>query len=356
MKRILVSGAGGSASYNFIKSIIDNSKKEKVYIVGMDTSPYHLELSPVDKRYLVPGYSDKSYIEKVNEIIKRERISFFHVQPDGELNFVSKNRNKFNVNLFLPNHKTIELCQNKMEFNHFLNKNEIPVPNAYFISSEKKLIAAIKILCKGNKKAWLRATRGAGSKASLPITNLKQAKGWIDYWKNLRGLDYGDFMLSEFLPGREYAFQSLWKEGELLMSQARERIEYIFGNLTPSGQSSSPSVAKTINSDEINELCYKAIKAIDKKANGIFCADLKTDEKGKIKLIEINAGRFFTTSYFFSSQGINMPYYFLKLGLNERIDNKFKKFNNLDENIYWVRMIDMGYKVIKNDKWSSKKI
>lgn len=172
----------------------------------------------------------------------------------------------------------------------------------------------------------------------------------------MKGIGYGDFMISEFLPGREYAFQSLWVDGKLLMSQARERMEYIFGNLTPSGQSSSPSVAKTVNDERLNTLVSDIVKMIDPEATGIFCADLKTDKNGEIKILEINAGRFFTTSLFFSQAGVNMPYYYTKIGLGEPVKSDLKPFNNIPEDWYWVRMIDMGYKLIKDGKWTSKEI
>jgi carbamoyl-phosphate synthase large subunit len=85
-------------------------------------------------------------------------------------------------------------------------------------------------------------------------------------------------MVSEFLPGKEYAFQSIRENGEIVMSQARERIEYLYGFLSPSGQSSTPSIAKTVHNEEINELVSKVVKLIDPNATGIFCADLKTDK------------------------------------------------------------------------------
>jgi len=356
MKRILVTGAGGSAAYNFIESLRNNPEKEKFFIIGTDMSPYHIELSNVDKRYLLPGVKDPNYLKKLNKLIKKEKIDFLHCQPDVEVDFLSKNINKIKTKTLLPNPKTVDICQNKMEFNRILKENNISVPDAFHIKSKRDLKNGMKELLKNNEKVWLRATKGAGSKAALPVKELCHAEMWIDYWKKMKGLGYGDFMISEFLPGKEYAFQSLWLNGELLMSQARERIEYIFGNLTPSGQSSSPSVAKTVNLKELNDLVYKAIKVIDQKASGIFCADLKTDKNGKIKLLEINTGRFFTTSFFFSKAGINMPYYYTKIGLGEKIKNNLKKFNNIPSDWYWVRMIDMGYKLIKKGRWTSKKI
>jgi predicted ATP-grasp superfamily ATP-dependent carboligase len=354
--RILVTGAGGSAAYNFIESLRDNPNKENFYIVGADVSKFHIELSRVDQRYLIPRVDDPSYLDKVNQIVEKEAIDFVHAQPDVEVDFLSKNRHKVKAKTFFPDQKTVQICQNKMEFNAILKKNKIAVPEAYYLQSEPDLEKALAKLFKNHKKVWLRATRGAGSRAALPVVDINHAKMWIDYWNKMKGLGYGDFMVSEFLPGKEYAFQSVWQDGKLLMSQARERMEYIFGNLTPSGQSSSPSVAKTVENDQINQLAYNAIRVIDPKATGVFCVDMKTDQNGKVKLLEINIGRFFTTSYFFSKAGANMPYYYTKLGLGGKIDIPLKKFNNIPENFYWVRMIDMGYKLVKEGEWSSQKI
>lgn len=357
MKRILVTGAGGSAAYNFIESLRNNPNNEKFYIVGADVKKYHIELSNLDARYLLPPISDPSYLEKLNKLIEIEKIDFLHAQPDVEVEFISKNRDKVITKTFLPNDKTVDLCQNKTQFNSLLSANKISVPDSFHIEDEKSLELAFDALIINNERLWIRAIKGAGSKASLPIKKLEHGKMWIDYWITMKGLSYSDFMLSEFLPGKEYAFQSIWQNGKLLMSQARERVEYIFGNLTPSGQSSSPSVAKTVRNQELNLLVEKAVNIIDPNATGIFCADIKTDKDGKLKITEINIGRFFTTSYFFSNAGINMPYYFIKMGLGEEVDlTNIGKFDNLEDDIYWVRMIDMGYKLVKNNEWKSKPI
>ncbi len=353
MKRILVTGAGGSAAYNYIESLRHNPSNEPFYIVGTDTKRYHIELANVDKRYLVPRVDDPSYLKVTNDLIRREKIDFLHCQPDIEVNFLAKNRDRIETRTMLPDPKTVEICQNKMIFNDILKKNDLPVPEAYYISNEHDLEVGLANILKTNEKAWLRAIRGAGSRGALPVKNIKHAKMWIDYWREMKGLSYGDFMISEFLPGKEYAFQSIWKDGKLLMSQARERVEYIFGNLTVSGQSSSPSVAVTVHNDTLNKAVFDVIIAIDPRATGIFCADLKTNKHGQIVLMEINIGRFFTTSYFFSAAGCNMPYYYTKLGLGDAVTIATKPFNNIPPDWYWVRMIDMGYKLIKPGEWTS---
>jgi carbamoyl-phosphate synthase large subunit len=289
-------------------------------------------------------------------LIKRERIDFLHPQPDTEVHFITKNKSKIEAKTLLPTYKTLELCQNKMALQKKLHDNGISVPESYHIKSDNDLKRALSKLLKKNEKVWLRATRGAGSKAALPVKKLSHAEMWIDYWKVMKGLSYSDFMVSEFLPGSEYAFQSFWVNGKLLMSQARERVSYVFGNLTPSGQSSSPSVAVTVHNEKVNRVASNAVKTADPKATGIYCVDLKTDKNGEPCIIEINAGRFFTTNYFFSKAGLNMPYFYTKFAIEGKIDTDFGPFNNLPAGLSWIRMIDMGYKLIKPKKWTSKTI
>lgn len=353
MKRILVTGAGGSASHNFIDSL--RISGEEFYIVGVDTKPYHLELSPVDKRYIVPRASDPGYIPTLNKIIEKEKVEFVHAQPDVEVMELSKQRNHLKAKLFLPDHDVLEIFYDKMKCSELLKKSGVNIPESYLITSEESLAQSLKKLFSNHKKAWLRAIQGAGSRASLPIINLEQAKAWVNYWREMNGLSYSDFMVSEFLPGKEFAFQSIWKDGILITSQARERIEYVFGNLTPSGQSSSPSVAKTVHRADVNETATKAIKAVAPNATGVFCVDLKETSQGKVCVTEVNAGRFFTTSNFFAHAGSNMPQYLVKLAYGEKLP-KLPQYNAVPENLYWVRMIDMGYKLIKDGEWRSKKI
>lgn len=353
MKRILVTGAGGPAASNFIKSL--RMAPEKFYIVGTDINYYHLELSDVDKAYIVPPVSSPDYLKHLNQLIKKEKIELVHPQPDVEVVFISENRAKMNAKTFLPSKKTIKICQHKFETYKILKRNKVPVGESYLIKNEQNLKSALKKLLKDNEKVWLRATKGAGSRASLPIKYFEHAKAWIDYWMKMKGIGYGNFIVTEFLPGKEFAFQSIWDNGKLITSQARERLEYLFGNITPSGQTSTPSVAKTVHRNDVNRIATDAIKAIDRNATGVFCVDLKENKEGVPCITEINAGRFFTTSNFFSEAELNMPYYYVKLAFGEKLP-KLKKYNPLPKNLYWVRQIDMGYKLVKGKKWKSKKI
>lgn len=356
MKRILVTWAGWSAAYNFIESLRNNPEGEQFYIVWTDTKKFHIELSNIDAAYQVPLTSDPKYLEIINEIIHREQIEFVHSQPEQEVLFFSENKDKLNAKIFFPDIETIKICQDKMRFNTILRDLNMPVPESYMVTDEESLRISLDKILQNNEKAWVRAIRWAGSKWALPVIEFEQAKSWIEYWAKMKWLGYGDFMVSEFLPGAEYAFQSIWKDGELIMSQARERVEYLYGFLSPSGQSSTPSVAVTVHNEEVNQAVERVVKAIDPRATWVFCADLKTDKNGKIMLMEINVGRFFTTSYFFSAAWCNMPYYYTKMAYGESLNYTGPKFNCIPAGWCWVRMVDMGYKLIKNNEWKIQKI
>ena len=79
--------------------------------------------------------------------------------------------------------------------------------------------------------------------------------------------------------------------------------------------------------------------SIDKHATGIFCVDLKENKDGVPYPTEINTGRFFTTSFFFTSAGVNMPYYYIKLAFDEEIP-RMPKYNSVERDMVWCRHID----------------
>jgi len=347
MKRILVTGAGGPPGVNFINSL--RYSKEKMYIVGTDIDKMHLEWPNVDKAYLSPCRADNpKYLYFLNNLIEKENIEFVHGQPDQECSFLSQNRNKIKAKTFLPNKKTVEICQNKFKSAKIWLKKGIYKYNTYIINNKEDLKKASKEL---GYPFWMRAAQGAGARGSTLVENIDIGYYWLKYWQ-ARNIGW-IFIAQKYFEGRDFAFQSLWKDGKLITSQARERLEYIYAFLSPSLHTGTPVIAKTVHDDRINEVSTKAILAVDKKATGIFCVDLKEDiTDGNIYCTEINPARFFTTSFFFTKAGCNMPYYYVKMAYGEELP-ELKLYNALDKDIYYLRHIDCPTKLIKGEKWKA---
>jgi len=339
MKNILVMGAGGTAGINFIECLV---KAGRYNIVGCDINDWHLEILKGKfkevKTYVSPNCLDVTYNQFINDLIVKENIDFVHAQPDMEVEVLGKSREQIKATTFLPSDRMISRCRDKYITNRMLSAM---TPLAYLVDESLIHFQILSIQEEaGNEKVWLRAVRGAGSRAALPVTSAEQALNWIKYWKETKRLEANDFMLSEFLPGKEYAFQSVWKDGELITSMARERVEYLMGNLFPSGQSSSPSVAVTVHNDAVNETATTAIRLLDSDANGVFCIDMKEDVEGRPHVTEVNAGRFFTTSNFFAHFGANMPDTYIQLGLGEEVTG-LEQYNALQKDLVWVRGVDV---------------
>jgi carbamoyl-phosphate synthase large subunit len=345
MKRILVTGAGGPAGVNFIKSL--RIAPEKFFIVGTDVNKYYLELPDVDVRQIAIPCTHPKYIEFLNDVIERYNIEMVHPQPDIEVRVISENREKIKAITFLPKKETIRICQDKLESAKIWAKEGIPVAKAIEIKDEDSIEEAAEEL---SLPFWIRATSGAGGRGSTPCYNIEMGKAWIRYWRS-RGENW-KFIAQEYLPGRNLAFHSIWKNGELIVSQVRERLEYIYPHLAPSGITGTPSVAVTVNRPDVDKIATECILAIDKNPTGIFCVDLKENKNGIPCPTEINAGRFFTTSLFFSVAGLNMPYIYVKLAYNEEIP-PLKKYNALGEGYYWIRHMDSGPILLKEGEWRS---
>jgi biotin carboxylase len=346
LTRILVTGAGGSAAANFVHSL--RSAPESFHVVGTDSRREHLELADLDSRYLLPRADDPRYLDELNAVVDAERVEVVHPQPDPEVRVLAERRDEVRARTFLPTAETVVLTQDKAAATARLESAGVPVPQ----TGEGDVHDAAAQILANHPKAWVRARQGAGARASLPVTTVDQAVAWARYWVETKGLAYDDFMVGEFLPGREFAFQSLWDDGRLVTSQGRERLEYLYGHLTPSGQTSTPSVARTVHREDVNEIASAAVRAVDPNASGVFCVDLKEDAEGRPRVTEINAGRFFTTSNFLTEAGANMPYAYVRLALGEHV-NGLPQFDAVEEGLYWVRMVDMGYKLVREDEWRS---
>jgi carbamoyl-phosphate synthase large subunit len=143
------------------------------------------------------------------------------------------------------------------------------------------------------KPFWLRARHGAGARGAILARDKGEAIDWINFWRH-RHPDL-DFVAEEFLPGRDLAWSSIWWRGELITSFLRERVEYLYPNLTMEGLTGTPTIARIVHDEIANATAKATVLAVDEGAHGLFSVDMREDEDGVPRPTEINAGRGFTT-------------------------------------------------------------
>jgi len=332
MKKIIVTGSGGATSVGFTRCL--RKAPEKMYLVGTDANETYIHFSETDKKFVVPRANSPNYIDVLNDIISKEDIEFVHAQPDIEVAVLSENRDKINANIFLPHDNTIKICQDKFRATKIWERKNVPVAKTLLISNEVDMDGAFKEI---GATLWIRAIQGAGGKGSLRVNEHKHATAWIDYWNG-----WGKFVASEYLPGANFGWEGVFKDGELVKSFSKQRLAYKGGS--PSGVGTT-NVAKLTKRSDICETAMNAVYAIDKNPNGVLSVDLKENEKGIPCVTEINPGRFLTSSlHFFYMINYLMPYLYVKIAYREKIPPMSIKLEYFD--ISLIRDFDKRPKLI----------
>jgi len=342
MVTVLITGAGSGGAENLITDLWYSHTYAPcpnpctcypIRIVGTNINRYLLLKSHADVTYHVPPAGNPYYIDTFNDIIDDELVDLIIPNNDREVRYIGKHRKKLNCRTFLPSNKAIEICQDKSRLYKKLRSAGIDVPEFTEVSSAGELQW---------DTAWVRMKTGSGSRGSLPVDNVEELEAWVNWWCNHRDARIEDFIVCEYLPGRDYAVQSLWKDGECILLKACERLEYIFAKNMPQGSSSSPAIARTVDNPLVTNTCLSAVRAIDKNANGMWSIDLKEDISGTPHITEINIGRFCMITPIFDRVGrYNMAKVYVDLAMDYPVNIPPEvRLGHDIEDAYLIRELD----------------
>lgn len=334
--RILITGAGSGESNNLIRSL--RAGDPSLFIVGCHADRFILKKSSADKNFLVPPLSSPRFPDTLRSIIDEEELDLLVPNADQDVQVISTLRDILPCHLLLPSKRAIELCQDKYELTIFLRAQGVPAPLTHPVTSYDSIDALFRQLSP-RSHLWCRIRTGTGSTGAVPVRSPDQARSWIRYWEEMRGVPLTAFTLSEYLPGRDFACQSLWKDGKLVLIKTCERLSYYGGWNRASGVSSTPQLAKTIRDSRVVQISTDAIQGIDPEASGVFSIDLKEDRSGIPCVTEINVGRFFMITNIFDLTGKhNMAVTYVRLALGEPVD--IGEAYDVAEDFYLVRDLD----------------
>ena len=357
MKRILVTGSGGIGGVNFVRAL--KLFRDEFFIVGTDFNKYYLQFADLDQRVISPRHSDPNFISLLNKLSEQHKIDFLHPQPSSEALVVSQNLDKISTNTLLPSSNII--ANDKLETQKTLLASGIRVAKTKIINNYDLIANAFEEL--GGGPLWIRAKSGAGGNLSLLCNNSSEAEYWMKLWILRKKANFDDFMIQQYLPKRNIAWDSFWYNGKLVSSFTRERLEYPLKHISPSGITGTPTVSKIIVDDSVNTIGEKAVKSIDKNPHGNYAVDLKEDNDGNWHVTEIDSGKFHTTTplwgyvstnFLKQDPYYNLPYLYVKLGLGEISDPGFLGNDIYPEGLHILRHIDCGTWLYKEDGYKEK--
>ena len=334
MKKIYVGGAGGAPSNGFIRSLRESARTD--YLIGASCIPSDLFLADTDEKFVVPSALEPDYDKALILLLNKVKPNFIHLQNDFEVRAVSRMREalvELNVLFFMPQANVIENCVDKQK-SYGIWKNEgVRVPETLLLHSPADIKRAFDLL---GQDIWIRAIEGGGGFGALPTDNYDFARIWIDRYKG-----WGKFTASKLLSKDTVTWLSIWYKGELVVAQTRKRLSWNFGNRTLSGVTGVTGVGQTTSDSQIDRLAQDAIQSIDAQPHGIYGVDMTYDFDGLANVTEINISRFFTTHYFFTKAGLNLPEIYCNIALDGDFPVLDNKINPLPDNLLWVRGMDV---------------
>jgi biotin carboxylase len=356
LAKVLVTGAGGIGGVNFVRALrlAEKQNNVRMFVVCTDHNPYYLQFPKADARFVSPRHDSPTFVPTLLKLIKEYGVEFLHPHPSSEARVVSEKLALFKKNrveTYLP--KTSSIVTDKLETYDTLRTHNVPVAKTIAIESLNDVHDAFS---KIGHPLWIRARRGAGGRLGLKVETPEEAQNWVSLNAVQNRAAIGDFIMQEYLPGRDLAFDSLWFKGQLITSYGRERIEYALKHISLSGITGTPAIAKTIEDKKLNQTSLEAIKALDARPHGFFSVDVKEDARGKPIVTEVD-GKWHTTAPLwgyalakaYGKREFNLAYLYVTLGMKGNLDFDLPLFNLFPTNHYLVRQLDAGV-ILEHDE------
>jgi carbamoyl-phosphate synthase large subunit len=166
---------------------------------------------------------------------------------------------------------------------------------------------------------WIRDFSEGNScgKGSLLVTNVEEIHAWVVLNP---GID--QFMVSEYLPGRNFACHLLYDHGQIVRIACYERTEYSMARTVMSGISGNISKGRLINDERLVTRSKHAVASIlaqtGETMHGLVAVDFREASDGSPMITEINL-RHVAATYAFAAAGFNLAEAHLLLTLGKAL-------------------------------------
>lgn len=291
-KTLLITGIGGLTPRS-IATII-REKYPHYYVIGIDAEKKSMGFfitakgkKLVDEFYVCPTCNKDDYFPFIEKLVAKKHIDYAFVEPEAEIVKWGEYydvHGKFPVETFMGCVKLSDTLRDKGKMAEELKGTDFIPKTIKVTQKEPKFEEVEKEI---GYPCWIRATKGTGGLGSLILMNKECYKAWL-----VINNEIDEFTVSEYLTGRHLANQMLYYNNEYVKGAALECAEYVMANTAPSHVTGNTHFARFLNEDKINKFCDDCIKYLCNKMNvpahGILSFDLKEDDKGNLKVTEVN--------------------------------------------------------------------
>ena len=299
---VLVTPAGSGMAIVAIKALL---RDRKVRVIAADMNRLAAGLFLAHKGYIIPPLDDKQFFDKINQIIRREKVHVILPCLDTFLLPFSKKGKEFNEigsELILSPTKTIRTCRDKWLLYENLHKS-ISMPRSVIPRTDQSLSYNVDFIRKNTGfPAIIKPRAGSGSKNVFTAQNNEEIELFLKKVTNP--------IIQEHVIGEEYTVDMLVnKKHEPLAIIPRKRLEVKAGI----------SVKGVIEMNEkIIEVGRKVCNALE-FFGPVNMQMIVGREDNNPKVTEVNpriAGGMSLTV----AAGVNMPLLSIYLGLGKKVE------------------------------------
>ncbi|MEY3051135.1 MAG: hypothetical protein RLY31_920 [Bacteroidota bacterium] len=209
--KIAVSGTGGGVGQSVLKALYETPYEA----VALDGEPLSPGLYAAPSGHRIPYASDPEYIDRLLEILTKERCSLMFAGMDAELPKLSANRALFReagVTLVVSRPEVVDIADNKSLTTDFLSGIGLPAPLTYDFQDILDGRASLPY-------PYILKDKVGGYR-SRNIVIVRQAAD-LDA---VRGIDPGRYVAQEYIEGDEYTCGSVSFDGDCLGVIVMRRI------------------------------------------------------------------------------------------------------------------------------------
>ena len=280
---VLVSGAGGAAAISTIKALRSGGFDGR--IVATDAEPLSAGLYLADSFRVVPKAKDPAFFPAVRTLIEDERIGMIFPTSGFDIYEFARHKRELEamgVVIAMSDSDAMSTCENKWEF-YLKTQGVFPLPE-----TGRDPATWTRFPC------FVKPIFGKGSRGTHRCATREELL--------FHTLHERDLLIQEYLPGEEYTVDVLSDlAGAPILAVPRARLE------TKDGISSK---GRVFHDEEMERLCLDLARHLGLK--GPTCMQLKRDERGQPKFMEVNP-RIGGGSIFTTLAGVNIPMLLLQL-------------------------------------------
>lgn len=316
-------------------------QSDDFYVVGIDNTRDTMGDLWVDKFYLISKPSDPDYIKDLYEVASKENVDLIVPWTNEEALLIAKNEKIFKDNGIKLLNNTEERIHSVIDkglmFDNLKAKG-FPVPSYKLVSNINDLKEAILELGYPDKPVVAKPRSLSGERGFCIIDNKPELdkrgfgnklplNAFLSLLEESGKVNSLDYVVMDFLAGRDFSVDCLCKNGEALFILSRTRVNAMGGVSLIGEFTDDPNVRKQVE---------KVIKDFGFSYNVNIQLKYKEADSSDTPLIYDINPRISGTIVANSGAGINLLYYGIRLALNMSIPDKSElKYDGVRMVRYW---------------------